>query len=199
MASQSKRVCERGDLYEGFRAGDRDALEQLYLAYVDRVRRIVKRCACSFERSYGAHVVSVDDIVQDVFVRAFTRTARLSYDDTRDYGSYLSTIARNVFRDRLKNGRREMPTDHEQLDKYPAVGASNLVAGRSQWDDPDILGRIRNYLRDLPPEYRAVHHQKYVLGLSQGAAARALGVSRQRIRTVDKKLINAVSRKLVRT
>src|SRR5882724_2428304 len=90
------------DLLQAFRAGQREVVEQVYWAYVDRVERIVR---------YGFHSVpmqrhvsgvpasEVADLVQEVFVRAFRESARLSYDGLRDYAPFLGTIARNVLVD----------------------------------------------------------------------------------------------------
>src|SRR6478672_2492853 len=83
------------ELLSAFRAGERAALERVYLAYVDDVFRLI---AVGFERNPHEQ----RSLVQDVFVRAFSDRARLGFDGIRPYRPYLLTIARNVLVDRAR-------------------------------------------------------------------------------------------------
>jgi DNA-binding XRE family transcriptional regulator len=59
-----------------------------------------------------------------------------------------------------------------------------------------FLARVRENLARLPTELAAAYHQRYQLGVSQDAAALAIGISRQRLRTLEKKLLDGVIREL---
>jgi len=184
------------NLLDRFRAGDRSALEQVYWAYVDPIERLVRRCLSSASgRGSPGTMPGLEDLVQDVFTRAFSRAARQSYDGLRDYGPYLFTIARNAVADALRSGRREMLADVDLIDGLALPEAGGPDAG-PDWADPVTLACVRDYLARLPPDLEAVYQQRYVVGLSQDAAAVALGSSRQRFRTLEKKLRAGLSRAL---
>ena len=104
----------RPDRLEGFRAGRKDVLEELYRAYVEQVEKIVRHgffTQRDGRRVVGVHASEVPDLVQDVFVRAFRESARLSFDGTREYGPFLYAIARNALSDWGRQARRgETPT-----------------------------------------------------------------------------------------
>ena len=51
-------------------------------------------------------------------------------------------------------------------------------------------------MKALPEELRQVHHQRFVLATPQRQAAEALGISRQSLRTLEKKLIVGLRRQL---
>lgn len=91
---QSSRLLAR------FRDGDRDALEDVYRAYLPLMTTALRRgfvMSATCLRVPGcATIDDLADALQEVFARAFARTARMAYDGERDYAPYLATIARNV-------------------------------------------------------------------------------------------------------
>jgi RNA polymerase sigma factor (sigma-70 family) len=182
------------NLLARFRAGDRDALETVYRAYLDKVADIV---AHGFRiagtggaiTGLGRHPADLADTVQEVFLKAFSRNARTSFDGTRDFGPYLGRIARNVMIDRARRSGREllMPEVDGEVagaapsgDPYPDVVA--------QWEDPEAVAVARRFIAELPPELARIHHVLYVDGLSQRQASERLGISRQTLRTLEGKL-----------
>ena len=69
-------------LLERFRRGSRDAMEAVYWAYAPRVELWVRR---GFRIKYGVRVPGVrsddlEDLVQEIFAKAFSDKARLSFD-----------------------------------------------------------------------------------------------------------------------
>ena len=89
----------RPELLAPFREGRRDALEEVYRTYVRWMDRYIRALARASNAPWLARSEAVADLVQDIFLRAFSRDARNSYDGLREYGPYLSTIARNRFVD----------------------------------------------------------------------------------------------------
>src|SRR5438876_10383402 len=73
------------------RAGDRDAFARLYADYVRLVHAIVLGRVPRRD---------ADDLVQDVFISAYTRLAELR--DPAAFGGWLATIARNRATDYLR-------------------------------------------------------------------------------------------------
>lgn len=85
-----------------YRAGERAALERAYRAYVRPIERYLR----SLARFYGSPELgqssAVADFLQEVFTRAFSTSARRNYDESRAFGAYVTTIARNCFVDTLR-------------------------------------------------------------------------------------------------
>lgn len=184
------------DLLDRYRRGERAALERVYWAYIDAVERLVTRCVRSQGAAPPEYAVSVEDLVQDVFIRAFTEGSRVGYDGIRDYGPYLFTIARHVVVDAFRRRGREVPTDLATLSDQAATAPTEWGVEGSLSTDARVLARVRGYLSQLPPDLAAVHRQRFDLGVSQHAAAQALGISRQQLRTLEKKLRDGVTREL---
>ncbi len=184
------------DLLDRYRRGERVALERVYWAYIDSVERLVTRCVRAQSPFPPESSVSVEDLVQEVFTRAFSESSRLAYDGIRDYGPYLFTIARNVVVDAFRRRGREVPTDLETLSEHAASDPSGWGAEAPLSTDVQVLARVRGYLAQLSPELAAVHRQRFGLGVSQHAAAEALGISRQQLRTLEKRLRDGVTREL---
>jgi RNA polymerase sigma-70 factor (ECF subfamily) len=185
-----------------FREGDREALEKVYWAYVDRVGRVVRHGFSMMRRDLGGaasgHVEGarpdeVADLVQETFLRAFAAPARLAYDGVRDYGPFLTTITRNLLVDRVRRLGRELSFDDLDVD-WPDAPAEE----EAPWADEAIMKVVRDYLAGLPDELRGVHEQRYVRGASQEESARLLGLSRQQLRTLEKRLREGLSEALER-
>ena len=111
------------------RAGDSAAFGRLYTAYTPAVRRVV------LDNVHSPH--DVDDVVQDVFTRAFTRLPTLR--ETDRFLPWLYSIARRAAIDH----RRVRVAGRQVLDADPtsALAASDL--------GPDDTLLLREELRAL--------------------------------------------------
>lgn len=172
------------ELLAAFRDGRRDALERVYLTYVRAVDHAVRALARGSGHAAMAQPTVIADLLQEIFVRAFSPTARNGYDGLRDFGPYLMTIARNCFFDMLRASRREVPT---QLEDVTLVLDAELPQPDS-WCDPKIIAVLNDYIRDLPAPLEGVYRQRFVLGRSQVEASATLGLSRRAIRTGEDRL-----------
>jgi DNA-directed RNA polymerase specialized sigma24 family protein len=122
-------------LLDLFREGAPDALGKVYCEYVRKVERLL---SAGFEsRSPGTRVAGayrhpddLADLVQDVFLRAFSEKGRRAYDGLRDYGPYLYAIARNVLVDWARVRGRQIP---------------------ATWADLEAAGEITSTTEDTPP------------------------------------------------
>lgn len=82
-----------------------------------------------------------------------------------------------------------------QMDDRPA----DTPAGEdADWAEPRAVAVAKLYLARLPAPLASVHHHRFVLGRSQDAAAKALNLTRQRLRTLEKKLRSGLARELKR-
>ena len=172
-----------------FVRGDRAALERVYLAYLRDVEQTVRACMTA-PRS-PARFEDVRDVVQDVFMHAFAARARRSFDPTRDYGPFLATLTRNLLVDRMRRRSREM-----RVTDIDSVGPESADAIDVPMLDVEMLATVRRYVSSLPALLRAVYEQRYVFGNPQEVACAALGLSRQRFRTLEKRLRAGFAREL---
>jgi RNA polymerase sigma factor (sigma-70 family) len=169
-----------------FREGDREALAEVYWAYVDSVERVLRaRFFAAAPGSWGGSASDLQDVVQEVFMKAFAPEARMSYDGLRPYGPFLLTIARHGLADWWRRRGREIPTELElpEADEG-AVFADATVA----FADARRVALVERFVRGLPRDLRAVHEARFGEGLSQRDAAAAIGIGRQKLRTLEQRL-----------
>jgi RNA polymerase sigma factor (sigma-70 family) len=195
----------RPDLLARFREGDREALEIVYRAYVDRVSAVVAHgfhlaSTCGAISGLGRQPADLADTVQEVFLKAFSRNARMSFDGSRDIGPYLGAIARNIMIDRARREGRELLMPDVDLDTAGRTTASDVYSELpARWEDPLAVLIARRFVEALPPELARVHHLRYVEELSQRDAAARLGITRQMLRTLEGKLREGLRRELQRS
>lgn len=144
----------RQDVEDDVRAvarGDEDAFTRIYAAYGRMVRavllgRVPRR--------------DVDDLLQDVFVVAYTRIRELR--DPAAFGGWVAAIARNRATDHLRHAR-----EHDEL---PA----ELPGGDSVAADTLI---VLDAIRKLPEAYRETLLMRLVEGMSGAEIAERSGLS----------------------
>src|SRR4030081_492339 len=96
------RTAALGGTIRAVAAGDEDAFARLYADYVRLVHAILLGRVPRRD---------VDDLVQDVFIAAYTRISELR--DPAAFGGWIATIARNRATDYLRQSREqvELPDD----------------------------------------------------------------------------------------
>ncbi len=185
------------DLLVRFRAGDHDALCTVYRHYVDGAETLLRRCLAAGGGSWGLSPSSdLSDILQDVFVKAFSAPARLAYDGRREYRPFLLTIARRTLIDHLRSVPRRIRSDRNAIDGLIAVDP--YAEDPVPWADPQTILLAERYVAALSDPEREVYVERYVRCRSQGHSALALGLTRQRVRTIEGKLRSGLARALSR-
>ena len=164
---------DRPDLLRRFRAGDRAALEEVYFAYVDLVAHVVRQ---SF------HGAEAADLIQETFARAFAERARLGYDGLRPYKPFLMTVCRNLVVDEARKRGREVVVED------PPEPLPGDAAADPEWADAATVGVVERYVAGLDGKLRALYEERYVKDRSQNEAAAALGLTRQKVRTLEDRL-----------
>ncbi len=152
----------------------------------------------TFQELYEAHAVAVyrfalsltrdrhqaEDITSETFVRAWARNDRIR---TETLLGYLFTIARNLFLDGRRGGRRQVALDEALVDPAPGP-AERAVAGIA-------LERANRVLRTLPEADRSAFLLRVQQDLPYAEVARVLGISlvaaRVRVHRVRARLIAA--------
>jgi RNA polymerase sigma-70 factor (ECF subfamily) len=179
---------------KAFREGHREALERVYREHVKQVERYLRTLVRARGPQSFVHSGAVDDMIQEVFVCAFSPSARRNYDGVRDFVPYLMTIARNCFINTLRIARREMPKSDDELARF--VGDAGEI--REEWCERRTIVVLQAYVRDLPDELKRVYEERFVRGASQETSSSALGMSRRAIRTAEVRLRSGLRKALVR-
>lgn len=183
------------EFLQSFRRGERAALTQVYSAYVDEVESFVRSFFASQYQKYRLAIRAVDleDVVQEIFTRAFSDTARLSFDATRPYGPFLGAVARNLVVDWTRRRCPEFAVEDIEL-----VAASVEPELEAPWADALTMSLVNEYIAGLSAELREIHELRYVTCQTQHEACKTLGLSRQQLRTKEKHLRDGLRRALKR-
>jgi RNA polymerase sigma-70 factor (ECF subfamily) len=175
-------------LLERFRRGDRESLERVYWVYVAKIESILRAGGPRSDQAWvpGVSSVEIEDLVQEVFSRAFAPEARRAYDGLRPYGPYLFSIARNALADWWRRHGREVAMEINVTGVTAEFEVTDDDPG--PYADPRTTEVVDRFVRELGGDLRAVHEKRFVLGLSQRDAAAALGIGRQSLRTLEARL-----------
>lgn len=191
------KLRESADLLEGFRRGDRAALEAVYGEYIDSLCAMLKE-GFAIEAAGKRFLFegyrepwSLEAAAQEVFTRAFSPRARLSYDGLRPYRNYLFTIARNYVVDTFRKRRRSfVPLDdlteptrdkiEESLDTRG--GPEDVAISR------EIAGLVSEFVSTLNEMERALFSLRFTRGLSVEVTAREAGVTEYRVKRTEKRI-----------
>lgn len=201
----TEKLHEDRALLDAFRAGDPDALTTVFNTHVDDIARVARFGFALDERSYVRGIADVEeqrDVIQDVFVRAFSEKARAAYDGLRPYRPYLLRIAKNLMIDRARKiGRRpakveasaDMPSIDALIDRDAPVPAPEEDI---DWNHQRAIAK--RYMASLSAELSHFVELRFVECLSQADVANALGVTRRRVRTLEKRTLAGLVRLLKR-
>ena len=160
--------------------GDRGAFAEIYDRYADRLHDF---CIGMLRDRDGAA-----DCVQDAFCTAATRLTQLREPDK--LRPWLYAIARNEALRRLRERRRETPTDELPDDMSDEPGPETLAA---RTELADLIAEAAGGLSDRD---RSVLELAYRHGLDGPDLAEALGVSRTNANTMVHRLRETIERSL---
>ena len=154
LATVHRVTDQAGSLSGTIRAvvgGDRDAFSRLYADYSRMVHavllgRVPRR--------------DVDDLVQDVFVTAYTRLRELR--EPAAFGGWIATIARNRATDYLRQSREQVELP-EELPGGDAIEAETFA--------------VLDVIRGLPEAYRDTLLMRLVEGMSGQEIADRTGLA----------------------
>ena len=137
-------------------AGDEDAFARLHADYVRMVHAIILGRVPRRD---------VDDLVQDVFLTAYTRIRELR--DPAAFGGWIATIARNRATDYLRRTRQhaELP---EEMPGGDSIDAETIA--------------VLDVVRKLPEAYRDTLLMRLVEGMSGQEIADRSGLSAGSVR-----------------
>jgi RNA polymerase sigma factor (sigma-70 family) len=176
-------------LVRRFRRGDAEAFSRVYHANVAAVERVVRGSLVRL----GLSTSDQPDVVQEVFLRAFSEKVRVSYDANRSYRPFLLAIARNYVVDW---GRRVGRVTRSLGASEPHEDVGSETVGAADPFCPRLVAIAAAYVEALPATLRAVYDLRFASEVSQRRAADMLGVSRQKLRTLENRLVNGLRNEL---
>ncbi|HLZ40946.1 MAG TPA: sigma-70 family RNA polymerase sigma factor [Candidatus Sulfotelmatobacter sp.] len=144
--------------------GDRAAFGRLYERYAPMIHGVLLA---------KVPVSAVDDLVQDVFIRALRRMSSLRQHAS--FGAWLATIARNLAND---YHRRSAP--EEQLPDGQAE--NDIAAPPSSVDRRRQAATVLEAMRGLPEAYRETLILRFVEGMTGPEIAARTGLSHGSVR-----------------
>jgi RNA polymerase sigma-70 factor, ECF subfamily len=187
-ASASTRPSESAadvrELVERAQAGDRDALEELYLIHFDRI--------------YGYLHVSVgnradaEDLTTQTFLRMLESIGRFRWQSA-PFSAWLFRIAHNLAMDHFRASKRWEPQEEVPEPTGSAAPSADEEAMRS-------LGResLFELIESLSPEQRQVLTLKFVFDFSNAGAAAVLGKSEGAIKSLQHRALASLQKRLQR-
>ena len=189
-------LLENRELLDGFRRGDTDALEKIYRRYAEGVARyLLARFALS---TFDLH-----DTVQTTFLKAFDPKARESYDGLRPYGSWLIRIAHNVALNDLNHASKRFEYVTEEDERWEACETQFFLKNDhtpgQEVKNAEISEMLKEFLAKLDDEERKVVEARFENGWSQSKTALELGVTRRRIRTLEKRIRRKAAKEFARS
>lgn len=162
------RATQDRRLVEAVLHGDDAAYGELVQRYQNMVGSVAWR--------YGARRDEVEDMVSEVFIKAYGNLSK--YRPDHAFSTWLYRLAANHVLDnqrkkKKERGRTEMP--EQMADDGPGPGQRVEREERAEL--------LRSCMSELPDHYREVLHVVYVDAMKVDDAARALGIPQGTVKT----------------
>jgi RNA polymerase sigma-70 factor, ECF subfamily len=153
-------------LIDRARAGDREALEQLFA----RHRKPLQRWASGRLPKWARDLIDTDDLVQDTLLQTFKRIGDFEPRRVGALQAYLRQAVLNRIRDELRRNRRQPDvTELYDLELDPAQSPLEQAIGR------EAVDRYESALEQLMPQEREAIIARIEMGYSYEELAEALG------------------------
>jgi RNA polymerase sigma-70 factor (ECF subfamily) len=177
--SETKRVRA---LVDRAQAGDREALEELYLIHFDRI--------------YGYLHVSVgnrhdaEDLTTQTFLKMLESIGKFRWQSA-PFSAWLFRIAHNLAMDHFRAGRRWQPED--EVPEPEPDESTSAEAGALE-----SIGRksMLDLIEDLSPEQQQVLTLKFVFNFANAEAATILGKTEGAIKSLQHRALVSLQKQL---
>lgn len=153
------------ELFEAIKAGDGDALSLLYDRYSPMVYRISKRLI-EDDRE-------VQEVVQDVFTRLWTTSAR--YPAYGEFDQWLCVIARRIAIDHLRREKRHADVQLANVETYSDC-PDTYEATEMAVDRKLLKEELLSAIGKLREDQQVILHRAYFLGYTLREIATSLQV-----------------------
>lgn len=160
----ASEVSEDANWVAAARDGDRAAFGRLYERYAPMVHGVLLA---------KVPVCDVDDLVQDVFIRALRRLSTLR--ETGSFGAWLTAIARNMANDYYRRSVPEESLTENASDPEAPVGTSG-------GDHAGPAAAVLEAVKSLPDAYRETLILRLVEGMTGPEIAARTGMTHGSVR-----------------
>jgi RNA polymerase sigma-70 factor (ECF subfamily) len=133
-------------LVERAREGDRPAFDELVKRYRGRIAGHIKARLGGYLRSR----VDVDDLLQEVLLRAFSSLSQFHWSGDQAFFRWLGTIARNVVHEVARREQRELILPSEDVLEAREISPRHALERGERFD------RLEKAIERLTPEHREV-------------------------------------------
>ncbi|MFK7969366.1 MAG: RNA polymerase sigma factor [Bacteroidia bacterium] len=143
--------------------GDRKAQYELYKRYAKAMLNVAHRITNSVEEA--------EDVLQDAFVRAFTKLDTYKGDAT--FGAWLKRIVVNTAINHLRSKKLDTIALEEGMDPVEEMRMPVMECGEASWK----MAQIREAISSLPDGYRVVFSLYVIEGYDHGEISLILNIS----------------------
>jgi RNA polymerase sigma factor (sigma-70 family) len=191
-------------LLDDFRRGKASVFRIVYKHYIENMELFVANGWYNSENGnkvYGIVDFEVQaELVQEIFMKAFSEKARMSYDGFRPYKIFLLGIARNVVVDYFRKQPRDMLT-HASVDVATMNIETNadldMIAAREHdLDWQRCIAATKDYVATLDAIHRRFVEFRFHDEMTLMEVARRLELSRGKARQLEKELGRSLKRHL---
>jgi RNA polymerase sigma-70 factor (ECF subfamily) len=170
-------------LVELARDGDVEAFGQLYDHYMSGVFRFIYYRVGSRQLA--------EDLTSETFVRGLRAIQRFTWQG-KDFGAWLTTIARNLIADHFKSSRARLEIVSDDVPEGRTTARST---------EEDVLSLISNEMlfeavNSLPPEQRDCILMRFIQGMSIAETAAALKRSEGAIKQLQLRAVRSLAKRV---
>jgi RNA polymerase sigma factor (sigma-70 family) len=191
-------LIQNPKILAAYREGQKEGLDAVYHEYVDSVTTLI-RCGFSYSKAKTIRVKGIldpelqRDLVQETFMRAFSKTARKNYNGTFPFELYIHRIAKNLMIDRLRRSNREVlevelqKEDHwKTLEHIVEPDFSILEENPSDYAHLERQQQAcKKYIAGLSKIEQEFYQLRYIDELSQDQVGAKMALTRGKIRTLE--------------
>lgn len=157
--------------------GDQAAFGELYDRYVDRVYRMVSLRV--------SDEMVAEDLTSEVFMKAWDNLKGYRHQGY-SFGAWLFRIARNAITDHYRTDRPAAPLELVE-------GTSDQADVEKQVRLAELSESLKSRLEALTLEQRSVLELKFLMGMSTGEVAAALGKKKGAVRALQMRALQSMA------
>ena len=172
-------------LVERAQAGDRAALEELYLIHFDRIY--------SYLHLSVGNRHDAEDLTTQTFLKMLEAIGRFRWQSA-PFSAWLFRIAHNLAMDHFR-ARRRIQTEDEVPEPH---GREESSAEEQAFDSLGRAGMLE-LIEQLSPEQRQVLTLKFLFGFANGEVAGILGKSEGAVKSLQHRALASLQKQVVRT
>lgn len=170
-------------LVELAQGGDTEAFGQLYDLYVTGIYRYL------YLKTGSAHIA--EDLTSDTFLRALRALNTYQFHG-KDFGAWLTTIARNLVADHFKSRRVRSEITTDAVPERPTSASGPESVALAALSNEALMGAVNS----LPDDQRECILLRFIQQLSIADTAAILGRSEGAIKQLQLRAIRNLAKKV---